>query len=303
MDCRYKIGVIVVTYNRLEKLKIALNSYASQTYLPEFICVFNNCSTDSTGDFLKNWALQDDGYKKYVINSDKNLGGSGGFNGAFDYCKTLDFDFLWISDDDAYPERKALEKINCYAYTNYDRVGAICGTVIENGEINYSHRRTYKKYIFGIKELNSNANDYTKENFEIKLFSFVGVAIKKEVIANCGLPNKDYFIWYDDTEYSLKVSKKYSIVCIPDIKIIHDVSSANDELSWKSYYGFRNRLHMIKSNFSRLTYFFAKTRYNLTIIKDWFLFRERAKVKIDAKKDAERGCLGISDKYKPGSKV
>ena len=43
-----KIGVVLVTYNRLEKLKIALKSYEEQTVLPKYILVVNNNSNDGT---------------------------------------------------------------------------------------------------------------------------------------------------------------------------------------------------------------------------------------------------------------
>ena len=43
-----KVGVVIVTFNRLEKLKLALESFKSQTYLPSYVLVVNNASTDGT---------------------------------------------------------------------------------------------------------------------------------------------------------------------------------------------------------------------------------------------------------------
>lgn len=47
-----QIGVVLVTFNRLEKLKIALESFENQTCSPKYLLVVNNASTDGTGDFL-----------------------------------------------------------------------------------------------------------------------------------------------------------------------------------------------------------------------------------------------------------
>ena len=47
-----KFGVVLVTYNRLDKLKIALECYEKQKYLPKNIIVVNNASTDGTKEFL-----------------------------------------------------------------------------------------------------------------------------------------------------------------------------------------------------------------------------------------------------------
>ena len=74
-----KIGVVLVTYNRLEKLKIALKSYEEQTVLPKYILVVNNNSNDGTKEYLENWAKDNSKIEKIVVNLDKNTGGSGGF--------------------------------------------------------------------------------------------------------------------------------------------------------------------------------------------------------------------------------
>ena len=49
------IGVAIVTYNRLEKLKIALKKYENQTILPKYIIAVNNNSNDGTKEFLNEW--------------------------------------------------------------------------------------------------------------------------------------------------------------------------------------------------------------------------------------------------------
>ena len=41
-----KIGVVIVTYNRLEKLKKCLSAYERQAFLPVFLHIVDNCSTD-----------------------------------------------------------------------------------------------------------------------------------------------------------------------------------------------------------------------------------------------------------------
>ena len=51
----HKIGVVLVTYNRLPLLKKALHLFETQTVSPEYILVVNNASTDGTTSFLKEW--------------------------------------------------------------------------------------------------------------------------------------------------------------------------------------------------------------------------------------------------------
>ena len=50
-----ELGVVIVTFNRLEKLKKALKAYEMQTCRPGRILVVDNCSTDGTDVYLQKW--------------------------------------------------------------------------------------------------------------------------------------------------------------------------------------------------------------------------------------------------------
>ena len=50
---KMKIGAVVVTYNRLDKLKKALESFEKQLYLPAYVIVADNASTDGTAQYLQ----------------------------------------------------------------------------------------------------------------------------------------------------------------------------------------------------------------------------------------------------------
>ena len=79
------ICVVIVTYNRLQKLQKALQSYETQTVLPYSIIVVNNCSTDGTSDFLNQWCAKDSHIsRKTVINLKTNTGGAGGFHAGIE---------------------------------------------------------------------------------------------------------------------------------------------------------------------------------------------------------------------------
>ena len=64
-----KFAVVLVTYNRLECLKIALKRYENQILPPSHIFVINNASTDGTEEFLQQWAMEKNApFEKEVIN-------------------------------------------------------------------------------------------------------------------------------------------------------------------------------------------------------------------------------------------
>ncbi len=92
------------------------------------------------------------------------------------------------------------------------------------------------------------------------LFDFTAPLIAREIVARAGLPNKDFFIWFDDYEYALRVRRRTGaeVVNIPDAVFFHDFggntrsvrflgrrSMRSDLPAWKLYYGARNPLYTL----------------------------------------------------------
>ena len=98
------VDVVIVTYNRLEKLKKALASYENQSRRFRHLIVVNNHSTDGTSDFLDAWGRTEAPFSKIVINTDENLGGSGGYYLGQKKAMELEAEWVFLADDDAYAE-------------------------------------------------------------------------------------------------------------------------------------------------------------------------------------------------------
>lgn len=106
-----KIAAVIVTYNRLYLLKEVLEAFDNQTRVPDYIIIVNNASTDGTEAFLEEWKKTEiKGQTKFVITPEENLGGSGGFYIGTERALSLDADWVWVSDDDAIPDRDVFEK-------------------------------------------------------------------------------------------------------------------------------------------------------------------------------------------------
>ena len=99
-----KICAIVVTYNRLELLKMTIERLLNQTRKLDEIIIINNASTDGTKEFL-------DGMKDKVTvkTLSKNLGGAGGFSEGIKFAYEKGHDYFWIMDDDTIAESNSLQ--------------------------------------------------------------------------------------------------------------------------------------------------------------------------------------------------
>lgn len=301
------ITVVLVTFNRLDCLKIALSKFEEQTLQAKRIIVVNNCSTDGTEEFLADWSKSPDSiFQKIVIKTEKNIGGAGGFyTGLNEAIKYTDTDWIWLSDDDAYPEVDAFEQLEL-GYNKLDsqeETSVLFSSVVNKSRFDLSHRRLVKKTIKGVKFINIEENEYRKDKFEVHQGSYVGMLVKVSSLLKTGLTNKDFFIYYDDTEHTERLRKIGKMYCIPTSRINHDVNVDN-QISWKNYYGFRNSLILIND-------IYGKQFALIEALKRIILFVSPINKKIEKPykdmlfqgiKDGLKSKTGIHEKYKPGWK-
>ena len=297
------VGVVIVTYNRKNKLKIALKAYDQQQLLPCEIIVVNNASSDGTDEFLKTWREQETEYKKVIITSDKNVGGSGGF--FLGQQKALEDNLKWImlADDDAYPASDFIDILYSFIEKNQDRdnLAIVSGKVEEHGKHDSIQRSIWRSQWDRNFQQPIPEYEYKKKLFYPDFVSYVGIIINGEILRKAGLVDKDFFIWYDDTEHSYRLSLFGRIVCIPQATIFHDVEESNQLLSWKNYYGYRNGLLFLKKHFpSHFPFIVGKL-----VIKTLLCpFKGRSftevKLRMTAIKDACLNHKGINKLYKPG---
>lgn len=325
-------GVVVVTYNRLEKLKNALMCYEEQSLRPGYVIVVNNASTDGTGEFLEEWqskgqspvdagraAGADHGqtenidaagdetgnFRRIVINTGSNLGGSGGFAVGLRRAIEERARWVWIADDDAYPERDCFEKVRKYADAR-DDISAVCGEVLNpDGSIDVYHRRRFTRKALVVREERIPVEVYESgEPFDVDLYSFVGTAVRWQALRKVGANNPDYFIWYDDSEHSLRVRETGRIVCLPDVRVHHDTAAApvKTGLSWKDYYGVRNELDAYRKHLSWFDYLGLVAADYLYL---WLKVKDPVSRRImrDGIRDGRSGKLGKNQKYLPGKKI
>lgn len=304
------IGVIIVTYNRLEMLKKTLSHLSSQTKLPSYIILVDNASTDGTKEFSQEWKNKEESFKKYLITSETNTGGSGGFYIGEKFAITLDTDWIYCSDDDAFPENDVLEKASIFIEKQnnpIERIAVIKPMVYSYGKIDLTHCKQIKKIGFIPLILNAKESEYKKESFPINDVTYVAPIINKNILIKAGLIKKDFFIWWDDDEHFYRLSKYGKILCVPSIKVHHDVSHTNIGYDWKYFYGIRNKLNAYKEHFGYTSYIYCKFQTLgatfLRCLRHPTKTPQIFKIVLDAFKAEKEGKFGLQDSYIPGWKI
>lgn len=302
----FKAGVVLVTYNRLQELKKSLPCYEKQTKKPVYMIVVDNCSNDGTKEFLEGWENQDCGIIKKVITLPENRGGSGGFYaGLKEASERNDVDWIWVADDDAFPELYDFEEAAKFVDTHPDlmkEVSALCGTVEYEGHIAAVQRERFKKTPFGTYDIGIPEKEFReKEYFDIDLYSFVGTFMRYDALLKAGLPREDFFIYNDDYEHAVRMSKQGRLICVPKIRIEHrDNYMYNHIATWRDYYATRNVVIMYKEHFDKKS---MNLRALRRIAVAYTSFNKmKIKVVKDGVKDGKAGKTGLHPVYRPGWK-
>lgn len=299
------ITVVLVTFNRLDCLKKALELYESQSLLPKRLIVIDNNSKDGTHEFLNKWSRNAGVFEKRVITTERNLGGAGGFaTGLKAASEYMDSDWVWISDDDAYPEPDVFLELSKYygEISDNKEIVALFSSVVNHGKYDLLHRRTVNKSFKGIRFIDIPNSEYNKKYFELRQGSYVGMLVKFDTLKSIGVTDQRYFIQYDDTDHCERLAKIGKLYCIPSAIVHHDVSP-EEGYSWKNYYSFRNKVILLDRYFGKkYALIEAIKRYSksVSIFSDEKNSKPIKKMLKIALFDGLQGKMGLHLTYKPG---
>lgn len=249
-----RLVAVVVTHNRLEKLKETLGRLLADIPATlEAVLVVDNASTDGTRAWL-------DGQSHpalTVMHSDRNRGGAGGFNAGIRAARDLhDPDWMVLMDDDAHPEPGALDAFHRMQLDGVDAVAAAVylpdGTICEMNRPSrnpFWNLRVLLRTAHGGRDgFHIEDGAYQADPRDIDVTSFVGFFISRAGIVRGGVPDAELFLYGDDAIYTLGLrSRGGRILFAPRIRFRHDCatfggSSRRFRPLWKAYYHQRNLL-------------------------------------------------------------
>lgn len=210
-----KIAAIVVTYNRCELLKECINALKSLQHSNAAveILIVDNASTDHTAEVVQEY-LPAGGINYF--NTQKNIGGAGGFHFGIKKAYELGYDYFWLMDDDTIVQPDTLCKLLEADAKLEGKYGFLSSLAL------------WKDGTDCLMNYHTIAMDWNLEKrkildgiVKVETATFVSFLVKREVVENVGLPIKEYFIWGDDTEYSGRISKGYPCYLIVESQVTH----------------------------------------------------------------------------------
>lgn len=252
----HQIISVVVTYNRKELLLECLNALLHQTYSDQRILIVDNHSTDGTKDAISSFI---DNKKVFYHDTMENKGGSYGFYLGCKLAVKMGCDEIWLMDDDCIPTETALESLVLSADKKNNDFGYLSSKVLwKDGSMCQMN--------IPKKDIGRHISNYDSDQ-KICIASFVSLFIRSAVIEEVGLPMKDFFIWGDDWEYTLRISKKHTSYFVPESVVTHksktnfgvNIAKAEESMLPRYQYAYRNECYFYRQGgfYGRL-YLFIK---------------------------------------------
>lgn len=204
-----KIAAVVVTFNRLDLLQMCVEALDKQTHPLLSIIIINNNSSDGTKEFLEKWknGRHSDMATAIVIHLSTNTGGAGGFNLGMKIAIESGHDWVWMMDDDVVAEDDALQWLVDAAQNTSGDAGFYSSMALD----------VLKKYTVNVPQIDMNLAPTSYPNWgihlaaglvKLEISTFVSILIPRRAAIEAGLPIREFFIWGDDTEYTLRLNRQ-----------------------------------------------------------------------------------------------
>lgn len=255
-----KVAIIIVNYNGAELTNECVESLVRTNFLNEIkIYIVENGSTDDSKEKITKFCEKLNYNGITIIVNDKNLGFAGGNNIGLkeavkdncDYFILLNNDTI-VDTDFVFPLIRIFEKYDgCYASVP---------------KIYYENERNKIWYAGGgISKITGKISHYKYNLYDIsaqkdkdieKSVSFATgccLCLSKECLNNIGFLKEEYFLYEEDTDYSLNILKNnHKIIYVPNSYIYHKVNGSTKHNSGLiDYYMTRNHIIIIKKYFNK----------------------------------------------------
>lgn len=240
-SARGRFVAVVASYNRKAMLADVLRCLQAQTRPLDAILVVDNASPDGAATMVEN-----DFPDALLFQTGTNAGGAGAFAWGVELAIALGFDGAWLMDDDAMPEPDALEcLLECPMLLEGDGIGFVASvpvtSALEVGAGNHPAVETdFRSQVV-----------MPRGYLAAKRVSFVGVLVNLAVAKRTDLPNEDFFIWGDDTEYTARLAELAGGAVRLDSRIVHESPAVSaletpTTIGWKYRYLIRNNIWQMR---------------------------------------------------------
>jgi rhamnopyranosyl-N-acetylglucosaminyl-diphospho-decaprenol beta-1,3/1,4-galactofuranosyltransferase len=207
------------------------------------VIVVDNASGDHTQQVLDR-----DDLPLTVIRSEENVGGAGGFRIGMETAYAGGWDRIWLMDDDVLPAADCLETLMAVDSEHADCLMCVRedleGHLVEKSATTFDLRNPLA---VRPKTASVESTYRTRAGMpplvEIQVVAFEGFLVRRRVVDAVGLPDPEFFIFYDDADFALRARKAgFRIWAVRDAVLVRQLAFSQQLAldTWKGFYMYRN---------------------------------------------------------------
>ena len=258
-----KIAIILVNYNGKEYNEECIKSIFESSYKNLEVIVVDNDSKDGSPELLR----EQFGDKINLIMAEENLGFSGANNIGIKKALEDGCDYVVLLNNDTLIDKDLIYNMLNASKEENDAVISPKIYYYDNKDIIWSAGADmrWKKGVTDQRGINQKDNGSYNKREEVEFGTGCCLFIPSKVIKEVGYLTDDYFLYYEDTDYCMRVRERgFKIVYEPTAILYHKESASTGGNLSKLYiyYNTRNRLIFnkrfnSKNKMSYMPYFYV----------------------------------------------
>ena len=285
-----ELSIITVNFNGLKDTCALIDSITFNEDM-EVIVVDNGSKEDEAS------ILQERYPNIIVIRSDKNFGFAGGNNLGIKAAKGR---YLYLVNNDTI-FKKFNPQVLIKRLESSPKIGMVCPKICfawGNNPIQYAGYTPLSPITIRNQAIGFGEEDKGQYNMPHQTPYAHGAAmmLKREVIDKIGLMPECYFLYYEELDWSMMITRAgYEIWYEPASTIYHKESQSTGQNSpLRTYYITRNRLLLVKRNYSGLKKYIAYT-YLQMIVATRDIMKYLIKGRMDLLKSTIKGLRDFNN--------
>lgn len=205
-----EIAAIVLNWKDQINTKNCVNSLLKIEAIEKIIIVHNEAKSSCTEPFFENSPLITE------IFVSENRGFSGGINVGISKALTLGYHSILLLNNDATIDQSSVKQL---LKIQRENPGSLVSPLIRNpdGSVQFAGA---KLHTFSLR--------INEKSFgEVDFLTFACVLIEAEVFSKIGLLNENFFMYWEDVDFSLRAKKSgFPLIITKGAEAIHAVSSS-----------------------------------------------------------------------------
>ena len=254
MNLNKKIAIIIVNWKQYELTINCLLSLEKLEYKN-----FKVIIVDNESNIEKINKIKSDFSKAEVIESKENLGFASANNIGIKYAIKNKIEYLMLLNNDTEVNKKFLAPL-LNSFKNDNLLGAVQPLIM-----NYNNRAKvwnaggYLNNFFGFPYTN---NKIKNKNLQIDWITGCCIVLKTKVIKKAGLIDEDFFAYYEDVDWSLRIKKLgYKLGVVESSVIFHHGTKSSNNSNFEGnlspfvhYLNIRNHIYLVKKHSDKFNF-------------------------------------------------